>query len=60
MLVLLGRQDGTVFPGETAEDAIEAFGKDNVEVLKLRGGHDLPIVNSEGCAKAMMDFWATA
>lgn len=60
VLVLLGLQDVVISPSETAEDATNALGKENIRVVKLQGGHDLPIVNGEGCVKTMVDFWAGA
>ena len=60
VLILLGIQDVVITLNETYEDATATLGKDNVKILKLQGGHDLPIVNSDGCAKAMLDFWDSA
>ena len=57
VLLMLGMQDVVISSEETAEDATEALGKENIEIVRLQGGHDLPIVSAEQCAKAMMDFW---
>ena len=57
VLVLLGIQDAVINADETAEDAIGVLGRENVKVVRLEGGHDVPIVNSKGCADAMFDMW---
>lgn len=58
MLLLLGQQDVVISSVETAEDAASVLGKANVCTRVLQGGHDLPTVNSEGCAQSMADFWS--
>lgn len=60
VLVLLGAQDRVISSDETGADAEDAFGKDNTKVVRLTGGHDLPVTNSEGCVNAMMEFWGSA
>ncbi|KAK5135108.1 hypothetical protein LTR08_005633 [Meristemomyces frigidus] len=56
VLVLLGEQDSVIVADEVGEDATEALGKENVEVVRLEGGHDLPIVNAKGCVDAIAAF----
>ncbi|KAK6442106.1 hypothetical protein LTR95_001660 [Oleoguttula sp. CCFEE 5521] len=51
VLVVLGGEDGTIVPEETAEDATSAFGRENVRVEVIEGGHDVVVVNAEGCGK---------
>lgn len=58
VLLLLGEQDVVISSTETAQDAASMLGKNNVRVITLQGGHDLPIAKSEGCAQAIVDFWA--
>merc|ERR1711974_317723 len=60
VLVILGVQDQVISAGETAEDATKALGKENIRIVNLTGGHDLPIINAEGCVRSMMAFWAEA
>ena len=57
VLVILGAQDPVIDANETEEDATAALGKDNLEVVRLRGAHDVPVVNSSGCVDAILDFW---
>lgn len=57
VLVLLGKQDGVIIADEVGPDATEALGKENVKVVGLEGGHDLPIINPGGCVDAITDFW---
>lgn len=58
VLLLLGQQDVVISSVETAEDAESVLGGGNICTKVLQGGHDLPTVNSEGCAQTMTDFWA--
>lgn len=58
VLILLGKQDSTIISDELAEDATKALGRENVQVVKLEGGHDVPIVNAQGCVDAIVDFWS--
>ncbi|CAK4029099.1 Hypothetical predicted protein [Lecanosticta acicola] len=60
VLLILGLQDVVISSSETAKDAKEALGEENLHMAILQGGHDLPIVNAEGCVKTMMDFWTGA
>ncbi|KAK3720189.1 hypothetical protein LTR37_004013 [Vermiconidia calcicola] len=57
VLIIFGAQDPVIVADETEEDATAALGKDNVKVVRLRGGHDVPVVNSRGCADAIFEFW---
>jgi pimeloyl-ACP methyl ester carboxylesterase len=57
VLVLLGKTDAVIVPDETAEDAKGALGEENVRVVEVEGAHDVPIVNPEGCVRAMVEFW---
>lgn len=57
VLVILAKQDSVILVKDTAEDLSNALGSNNIEIVEIPGGHDLPIVNSEGCVDAMMDFW---
>lgn len=59
VLLLLGDADVIITPEETAEDASLALGKDNVHVMKLKGGHDLPITNNVGCVDAIEKFFGS-
>ncbi|QIW97264.1 hypothetical protein AMS68_002782 [Peltaster fructicola] len=57
VLVIFGKTDGVVVPEETAEDAIEVLGKDNVHTELLHGGHDVPYTNATGCVDAIRSHW---
>jgi pimeloyl-ACP methyl ester carboxylesterase len=57
VLVILGKQDAVIVADETEEDATAALGKENLRVVRLTGGHDVPTVNSKGCVEAMVQFW---
>ncbi|PPJ50163.1 hypothetical protein CBER1_05190 [Cercospora berteroae] len=57
VLVLLGKKDVIITPEETAQDATEALGQENVEITRLNGGHDLVLSNVEGVVRAMTGFW---
>lgn len=59
VLLLLGKQDSVIVADEVDEDARAAMGDENIEVVKLEGGHDLPIVNARGCGEAIIAFWNT-
>ncbi|EME49271.1 hypothetical protein DOTSEDRAFT_68141 [Dothistroma septosporum NZE10] len=60
VLLILGTSDAVISAKETEEDATTALGANNLRTVKLFGGHDLPITNSEGCARVMVDFWSGA
>ncbi|KAK4634103.1 hypothetical protein CLAFUW4_00616 [Fulvia fulva] len=60
ILMILSTSDVVVSIDEIEDDATTALGSQNLLTVKLPGGHDLPITNSEGCARAMLDFWASA
>ena len=57
VLVILGAQDPVIVADETEEDATAALGKENVKVVRINGAHDVPVVNSRGCADAINEFW---
>ncbi|KAF2212225.1 hypothetical protein CERZMDRAFT_59147 [Cercospora zeae-maydis SCOH1-5] len=57
VLILLGKKDVIITPEETAHDATEALGKENVEIMRLNGGHDLVLSNVDGVVRAMTGFW---
>ncbi|KAI6848166.1 putative alpha/beta hydrolase [Hortaea werneckii] len=57
VLILLGEQDSVIIADEAEEDANKAMGKDNVEVVRLEGGHDVPIVAAKECGEATATFW---
>ncbi|USW48468.1 Putative alpha/beta hydrolase-1, serine aminopeptidase, S33 [Septoria linicola] len=57
VLLLLGKKDVIIMPDETAQDASAALGKENVEIMRLNGGHDLVLSNVDGCVNAMVAFW---
>ena len=57
VLIIFGAQDPVIVAEEVGEDATAALGKENIEVIRLEGGHDVPIVNSRGCADAITEFW---
>lgn len=58
VLILQGATDNVIVTKEIVEDASEALGKENVRIEVLEGGHDVPIVNAEGCAQTIADFWS--
>ena len=57
VLLMLGKDDSIIVADEIGPDAEKVLGKENVEVRVLDGGHDLPVANADGCAKAIGDFW---
>ncbi|SMR42204.1 unnamed protein product [Zymoseptoria tritici ST99CH_3D1] len=57
VLLIVGVHDTVILPDETADAAVQAIGVANIEVLKLKGGHDLPIANTQGCVDAIVEFW---
>jgi pimeloyl-ACP methyl ester carboxylesterase len=57
VLILLGAQDKVTLADETIEDATAAFGKGNVTIQVLDGGHDLPSADSDACMQAIMEHW---
>ncbi|WPG97286.1 kynurenine 3-monooxygenase [Acrodontium crateriforme] len=57
VLILLGKQDGVIIADETEADAIQALGEENLKIVKLEGGHDVPIVKPMACVDVMFDFW---
>lgn len=57
VLVLPGAQDTVVPADDIEEDATAALGRENVKVVRLQGGHDLPVVNARGCCEAIVAFW---
>ena len=57
VLLLLGEQDPIVIADEVEADAREVLRHENVEVVRLEGGHDVVIVNADGCIEAMERFW---
>ena len=60
VLLLFGATDPVIIPDETQEDAVAALGAENVKVVRLRGGHDVPVVNARGCVDTMMEFWTNS
>ncbi|KAF2863425.1 alpha/beta-hydrolase [Piedraia hortae CBS 480.64] len=60
VLVLLGRDDDIIIADEIEEDAIAAFGAENVSILRLDGGHDVPIVSASGCVEAIVQLWGSS
>ena len=57
VLLLLGAQDPVIIADETEEDATAALGRENIETVRLKGAHDVPVVNARGCVDAIVDFW---
>lgn len=57
VLVLLGKDDSVIVADEIEEDATRVLGKDNVDVVRLEGGHDVPVVNAKGCCEEIVRFW---
>ena len=57
VLIILGAQDPVIVADETEEDATAALGKENVKFVRINGAHDVPVVNSRGCADAIAEFW---
>lgn len=60
VLLLLGKDDSVVVADDTAADAVELLGKENVQVKVLPGGHEVPITHVQTCVQVMRNFWATA
>ncbi|TKA75058.1 hypothetical protein B0A55_05999 [Friedmanniomyces simplex] len=56
VLILLGEQDQVIVADEVEEDATRVLGAENVECVRLEGGHDVPIVNARGCVDAIITF----
>ena len=56
VLMLLGKDDSVIVADEIGSDAIDALGRDNVQVEVLEGGHDLPIAGVEECARVIGEF----
>merc|ERR1712070_203620 len=57
VLILLGKEDTVIIADEVEEDASNAMGRENVEVVRLEGGHDVPIVAAKECGEAIATFW---
>ena len=58
VLILLGKHDSVIVADEIDEDATAALGgKENVKVMRLEGGHDVPVVNAKGCCEEIIKFW---
>lgn len=57
VLLLLGIQDVIITHEETAEDATAALGSENIKVIKMIGGHDLPLTNATGVVASITEFW---
>lgn len=57
VLMLLGKEDAVIVADEAEEDGVAMLGVESVKVVRLAGGHDLPIVNVEGCVDAISLFW---
>jgi pimeloyl-ACP methyl ester carboxylesterase len=60
VLVLLGLRDVIIMADETSENVVAALGKENVEIVKIHGGHDLVLSNTENCVRAMAEFWESS
>lgn len=58
VLLLLGDGDAVVPTAETLNEALVAFGKDNVKVETFPGGHLFPIVCPWRVADAIVEFWS--
>lgn len=56
VLILLGRDDGVIIADEIEQDAKDVLGKENVRVVRLEGGHDVPVVNAGGCCGEIVRF----
>jgi len=57
VLVLLGRTDPVIVEGEVSADAEELLGKDNLEIVSIEAGHDLPLAKSKEVVDALWKFW---
>ena len=57
VLVILGAQDRVIVADETEEDATHALGAENVKVVRITGGHDVPVVSAKGCFEEIVKFW---
>jgi pimeloyl-ACP methyl ester carboxylesterase len=56
VLLVLGRDDPVVVPGETVEDAEKVLGKDGVEAVILDAGHELPMAVADQVADCICRF----
>ncbi|KAI0199115.1 alpha/beta-hydrolase [Astrocystis sublimbata] len=57
ILVVLGRDDGTVVLDETIGDIYEVLGRDGVEFAVLDGGHEVAFTSSTRVAELVDVFW---
>lgn len=59
VLVVVAEQDSVILADETAKAVGDALGKQNIDIVRLPGGHDLTITDSKGCVDAMLKFWGS-
>jgi pimeloyl-ACP methyl ester carboxylesterase len=57
ILMILGKQDPVVIADEVAADSIETLGKDQVTVVGLDCGHEIPITKTDEVVDAIMNHW---
>ncbi|GKT57517.1 alpha/beta hydrolase [Colletotrichum tofieldiae] len=58
VLFVLGETDDIVVPGETVWDAETVLGEDAVEVVVLKGGHEVAITKGREIVGAVVSAWA--
>ena len=56
VLIIFGAQDPVIIAEETGADATEALGAENVTVVNIEGGHDVPVINAQRCVEAITEF----
>ncbi|KAK1969586.1 alpha/beta-hydrolase [Colletotrichum sublineola] len=57
VLFVLGERDDIVVPGETVWDAETVLGEDAVEVVVLKGGHEVAITKGKEIVGAVVAAW---
>ncbi|KAL2353031.1 alpha/beta-hydrolase [Cryomyces antarcticus] len=57
VLIILGRTDPIIVETEIAPDAREVLGRENVEVVVLEAGHEVPISKGGEIVDAVWKFW---
>ncbi|KAK6226399.1 alpha beta hydrolase family [Colletotrichum tabaci] len=57
VLFVLGDRDDIVVPGETVWDAEAVLGEDAVEVVVLKGGHEIAITKGRDIVGAVVSAW---
>ncbi|OHF02451.1 hypothetical protein CORC01_02146 [Colletotrichum orchidophilum] len=60
VLFVLGEEDDIVVPGETVWDAERVLGEDAVDVVVLKGGHEVAITKGREIVGAVVSAWERA